>query len=398
MQADYDLIIVGAGLAGNALVLALQGAGLRIAVIESASEQALRQSQAGDRALALAAGTVGVLQSWGAWQGVADKATAIKHIHVSDQGHFGKTRLSAENEGVDALGYVIAARDLEGHLAQLVDASSVDCFYDTRLVGLVAGNDAMHVALKQQGQSLNLSAALVVGADGGQSSVRQLLEIPQQVAEYGQTALVTTVQAALSHQNRAYERFTASGPLALLPMAGRQLSVVWTRSDEQAVDLMASGEAYVMAELQASFGYRLGLLKPVAPCRAFPLRLIRADRMIAPRAVIIGNAAHQLHPVAGQGFNLGLRDGVQLADMLLQQHQAGADIGDAAFLKRYARLRQSDHAKTIQFTHQLVQIFSTDWLPVAAARNTGLVVLDHLPFAKHWLVRHAMGLAQGLSR
>ena len=396
MQNHYDLIIVGAGLAGNCLALALKNSGLNIAIVEAAGREQLRQAAAGDRALALAAGTVQLLQSLGAWEGVADKATAIKNIHISDRGHFGKTRLSALEQGVDALGYVIAARDIEEHLANLVGQTAASCFYDTRVAGLMSGNAEVNVSLKQHNQSLNLSAQLLVGADGGQSTVRKLLEIPQQITEYGQTALVTTVQASLPHHNTAYERFTEQGPLALLPVSGKQLSVVWTRKREQAEALMAGGEAEFVDQLQACFGYRLGALKLVAPRRAFPLSLIRAESMVSGRAVIIGNAVHQLHPVAGQGFNLGIRDVAQLAEILLRQQQSKGDLGAAELLNVYAKQRLEDHSKTIGFTNNVVQIFSNAWLPVAALRNTGLTLLDHLPFAKKMLARHAMGLAKPL--
>ena len=398
MQTHYDLIIVGAGLAGNCLALALKDCGMSIAVVEASSREQLRNSPSGDRALALAAGTVELLRGLEAWEGVADKACAIKNIHISDRGHFGKTRLAATEQGVDALGYVIAARDIEEHLADLVEQTAVTCLYETRVAGLMSGREAINVSLKQQGQSLNISGQLLVGADGGQSTVRKLLDIPQHVTEYGQTALVTTVQATLPHHNTAYERFTEQGPLALLPVAGKQLSVVWTRKHEQAETLMNSGEAEFMAELQECFGYRLGALKLVAPRRAFPLSLIRADSMVSGRAVIVGNAAHQLHPVAGQGFNLGIRDVVQLADMLIERQKIQADLGAVDVLNHYARQRQQDHGKTIGFTNQVVHIFSNDWLPLAALRNTGLTLLDHLPFAKKLLARHAMGLANPLPR
>lgn len=396
MQTHYDLIIVGAGLAGNCLALALKNSGLNIAIIEAASRVQLYDSPAGDRALALAAGTVQLLNSLDAWDGVQSKATAIKHIHISDRGHFGKTRLSAAEQKVDALGYVIAARDIEQHLSDLVAQTKITRLDETRVVGLISGYNQINVSLKQQQKSLNLTAQLLVGADGGQSSVRKLLDIPQQVTEYGQTALVTSVQSVLPHNNTAYERFTEQGPLALLPIAGKQSSVVWTRKTEQAEALMAGGESEFLAELQTCFGYRLGVLKLTAARRAFPLRLIRAEQMVSGRAVIIGNAVHQLHPVAGQGFNLGIRDVAQLAKLVLQQHSLGADLGGLEILKRYVSQRQQDHNKTIGFTNHVVQVFSNDFLPVAALRNTGLTLLDHLPFAKNILARHAMGLAEPL--
>ena len=378
----------------RAMQAALKDSGLKIAIIEAASRQELKDSSLGDRALALAAGTVQLLQALGAWDGVADKATAIKHIHISDQGHFGKTRLSADEYGVEALGYVIVARDIEEHIADLVTQPPFTLFHATRVAGLMAGHDAINLSLKQGGVSLNLSAQLLVGADGGQSTVRKLLEIPQQISEYGQTALVTTVRSTLDHHHTAYERFTVSGPLAMLPAAGKNSSVVWTRSHDEAEELLSSGEAAFLARLQACFGYRLGALSLQAPVRAFPLSLIRAGQMVAPRAVIIGNAVHQLHPVAGQGFNLGIRDVALLAEMLLEQSRLQGDLGAAELLNTYAGQRRRDHDKTISFTNNVVRIFSNDYLPFSALRNTGLTLLDHLPFAKQLLTRHAMGLAE----
>jgi 2-octaprenyl-6-methoxyphenol hydroxylase len=396
MQHDYDILIAGGGLAGNCLALALKDSGLNIAVIEAQSREQMAVSPAGDRALALAAGTVTMLQALGIWQGVKQFATPIKDIHISDKGHFGKTRLSAKQQGVEALGYVICARDIENHTAELVAQSGIRQICPARVAGLMSGPDSINVNIRQDDQSINLSAALLVGADGGNSSVRKLLEIPQQITDYDQTALVTTVKGALPHHNTAFERFTSSGPLALLPIANDELAVVWTRSHEDAAALMASGEAEFIDQLQDCFGYRLGTLQLTAPRRAFPLSLIRAQNMLSGRVVMIGNAVHQLHPVAGQGFNLGLRDVVQLAEMLLNRGQD--DPGNGELLHHYASLRQQDHDQTIAFTDNIVKIFSTDWLALAAVRNAGLTLLDQLPFAKSLLARHAMGMAGKLPR
>ncbi|MCX7096791.1 MAG: 2-octaprenyl-6-methoxyphenyl hydroxylase [Methylococcales bacterium] len=398
MQAEYDLIIVGGGLAGNCLALALKDTGLRIAIVEANSREQLQASPAGDRALALAAGTVMMLEAMAVWQSISYAATAISNIHISDRGHFGKTRLSAEKEQVAALGYVITARDIETHVAKLVAQAGIDLIAPARVVGLMSGDQEICVSLKQGEESLNLSAKLLVGADGGLSSVRQLLDINQQVTDYGQTALVTTVRTTRPHKGTAYERFTASGPLALLPVEKKQCAVVWTRKKADAEALMLGSEADFLAELQQCFGYKLGGLSLIAPRRAFPLSLIRAEKMQAGRAVIIGNAVHQLHPVAGQGFNLGLRDVVSLAELLIKQHEAGKDIGAGDFLHAYAQARKQDHDRTIGFTDAVVKIFSNEWLALAAVRNFGLTLLDHIPAAKSLLTRHAMGLAGAMPR
>jgi len=393
MQQDYDLVIVGGGLAGNCLALALKDTGLRMAIVEANTREQLSVSPAGDRALALAAGTVMMLEALGIWQGISHAATAIKQIHISDRGHFGKTRLSAQKENVDALGYVITARNIETYVANQAAEAGIELISPARVVGLMSGDNEVCVSLKLGNDSLNASAKLLVGADGGLSSVRQLLDITQQITEYGQTALVTTVKSALPNKNTAFERFTASGPLALLPVAKNRCAVVWTRKNEDADALMLGSEADFLEELQQCFGFKLGELSLVAPRRAFPLSLIRAEKMVAGRAVIIGNAAHQLHPVAGQGFNLGLRDVVRLSEILIKQNEQHKDIGAADFLKEYAASRKKDHDRTIGFTDAVVKIFSNEWLALAVARNIGLAFLDHIPVAKTLLTRHAMGLA-----
>jgi 2-octaprenyl-6-methoxyphenol hydroxylase len=388
---DYDLLIVGGGLAGNCLALALKNSGLKIAIIEAQEREMLQTAALGDRALALAAGTVDALKALNLWQGVEHAATPIEQIHISDKGHFGKTRLSAQKENVTALGYVITARDLETHIAdQVAMAENVTVYCPARLMGLMADENAAFASLKHNDESLNFTAKLVVGADGGQSSVRQLLNIDQQVSDYGQTALVTTIIASKPHKNVAYERFTSSGPLALLPMGTHHFAVVWTRTTEEAEALMLGSEVNFTEQLQQCFGWRLGKLNITRPRREFPLSLIRAEAMISKRAVIIGNAAHQLHPVAGQGFNLGLRDVIVLAEMVQKQNETG-DIGATEFLKHYAQIRQADQSRTINFTDTVVRLFSNEWLALAAVRNVGLALLDVLPFAKTILARHAMG-------
>jgi len=390
-QQEYDVLIVGGGLAGNCLALALQSSDLRVAIIEANTAAELHAAPAGDRALALASGTVAMLDVLGIWSTAKQYATAIKHIHISDQGHFGKTRLSAEKEQVEALGYVVTARDLESVVTGLVAESSIELISPARVMGIASDAEFAYVSLKQGDESFNLSAKLVVGADGGQSSVRKLLDIEQTITDYQQTAIVTTIKTELAHQHIAFERFTSSGPLALLPLK-EDYALVWTRSTEDATSLVTDSEAEFIECLHQCFGYKLGQLSLSSPRRAFPLSLIRADKMFSGRAVIIGNAVHQLHPVAGQGFNLGLRDVVQLAEQVLNQAEKGEDIGSAELLSDYAALRKKDHDTVVHFTDGVVKLFSNQWLSLAAVRNLGLVTLDALPVAKKQLARYAMGL------
>ncbi len=398
MQQEFDILIVGGGLAGSCLALALQDTGMRVAVVEATSAEQRVNAAIGNRALALAYGTTKLLEALSCWQDVKHKATAIKQIHISDQGHFGKSRLTADHEGVEALGYVITAHEIEQAVADQVLKTNVSMICPGRLMGLIADDDSIHASLKVADESVNVSAKLIVGADGGESSVRRLLEIQQTSRDYRQKAIVTTVKPTLGHGNIAYERFTSTGPLALLPTVNNCCSVIWTRSTEQADQLIATSDATFIETLQQCFGYRMGEFELVAPRFAFPLSLIRANQMVSGRGVIIGNAAHQLHPVAGQGFNLGLRDVAQLAEMLIKQFQIGQDIGASEFLNRYAHARTQDHDKMVNFTDGIVRIFSNDWLPVAATRGLGLLMLDHVSGAKSYLTRQAMGLGGRLPR
>lgn len=398
MRGEYDLLIVGGGLVGGSLALALAGSPLRIAIIESQPDEHRLASAAGDRALALSWGSSQILGQLGVWGEIAPHAAEIRHIHVSDRGHFGKVRIHAESSGVPALGYVATARVIERAIAGALKGSRLDFLCPADLVGVMSGPGGVHVSVRSGGESITMVGRLLVAADGGNSTVRRLLEIGQIVREYGQTAIVTEVDTELPNRGVAYERFTESGPLALLPLGKNRCSVVWTREREDAEALVSCPKAEFSCALQRAFGYWLGRMELVAPRQCFPLRLIRAEKMLADRVLLIGNAMHQLHPVAGQGFNLGLRDVASLAEWLHVRCDFGEDIGDAAFLRRYVAARQDDLSSVIRFTDGLVGLFSNDIMPLAIGRTAGLLALDHLPLLKRALARHAMGLASRLPR
>lgn len=391
MQYDYDLLIVGGGLVGGSLALALKNAPLRIGVVEALTAERRLTAASGERALALSRGTAQILEKLGVWGEVAGQAMPIRHIHVSDRGHFGKARLHAADQGVDALGYVALARVLESAVEHGLQGLDVDRLCPARIMGIQSGRDAVCVMLKRGEEDINLTARLVVAADGGNSTVRKLLGIEQEVRDYGQTAIVTEVRTEYDNQATAYERFTVNGPLAMLPLEKRKASVVWTLPPERAAEVLEWSDAEFIAQLQHEFGYWLGRIESASARQGFPLKLIRAEKMAAERVVLIGNAMHQLHPVAGQGFNLGCRDAAILARRLLDQLALRRDIGAHAFLEHYVLARAEDLGKVIRFTDSLVRIFSNDSPPVAFARNAALIVLDRLPAAKRILARHAMG-------
>lgn len=392
MTYDYDILIAGGGLVGGSLALALENTALRVGLIEARTETERLALESGQRALALSRGTCQILKGLGVWSGCQQHASPIRHIHVSEQGRFGKTRLHASDMGVDALGHVMVARYLEEALSNRLQ-SSPGChrLCPAHVMGLKASPAGMCVTLKQGRETLNLTTRLLVAADGGNSTVRRLLDIPQRRREYGQTALVAEVVTARHNYHTAYERFTPSGPLALLPLSEQVSAVVWTLSHADAEDLLQQPETVFMARLQAAFGHWLGRLQLKVPPRAFPLELILTEQMTAERVVFIGNALHQLHPVAGQGFNLGLRDAAVLADHLATRQALGADPGQAEGLARFAAARKRDLEPVIRFTDGLVRLFVSDWPTLGVARSAAMTLLDCLPPVKRYLARQAMG-------
>jgi 2-octaprenyl-6-methoxyphenol hydroxylase len=399
MNHDFDLLIVGGGLVGGSLALALRESGARIGIIESTTESQRLSSPAGERALALSWGSAQILDQLGIWRNAAlEKATPITRIHVSDRGHLGKVRLSAQSLGLAALGYVARARALEEGMARRLAMTSMAMLCPARVIGVKAGEDAVHVSLMREGESHALSARLLVAADGGHSTVRSLLGITQSESDYRQSAIVTEVQTEYSHRGVAYERFTASGPLAFLPLGDKRCSVVWTMKPEEVEETLARPEPEFCRRLQAAFGHWLGRITLAARRQAFPLKLIEAERMVDERVVLIGNAMHQIHPVAGQGFNLGLRDAALLAERIVAQLGFGADIGEKTLLDRYAEARQRDLKRVIRSTDGLVRIFSSDDPFVVTARNLGMLTLEGLPAAKRLLMRLAMGRAEPIPR
>ena len=392
MNTDFDILIVGGGLVGGSLALALSHSSLRIGLVEAQTDAERQASPAGLRALALSRGTAQSLEQMGVWKAVASAAMPIRHIHVSDRGHFGKTRLHASEADVDALGHVVVARVLENAIQERVaTAANLTRLCPARILGLKSGPERMLVSLKQDGESLNVAARLCVAADGGQSTVRSLLGIEQEIRDYGQTAIVTEVRTEKPTDGTAYERFTTSGPLAFLPLERHKSSVVWTLSSEDAENLLQSGEQEFIASLQQAFGHWLGHLTLASRPQGHPLKLIKAGSMTDQRVILIGNAMHQIHPVAGQGFNLGLRDAAVLAERIETQVRLGGDPGDSDFLERYATARRKDLERVIRFTDGLVRVFSNESTPLSLARNAALIAMDRIPAAKRLLCHHAMG-------
>ena len=362
---------------------------MRIAIIEAVSAKSEQQPSYDDRGIALSYGSQRIFEALGLWQQLASHSMPIKNIHVSDRGHFGVTRLSAEDEKVPALGQVITARAMGLVLNKTIEVQkNLDIISPASVIKLEQFEDHIELELNNQQK---LSAQLAVAADGGQSTIRKLLGLGALEHDYQQTAVTANITASQPHKNWAYERFTETGPIALLPMSDNRCSLVWTVKSGDDKALLELSEQDFLDQLQDRFGYRLGKLKQVGLRNSYPLRLIQADQPVQHRAVLIGNAAHSLHPIAGQGFNLGLRDVAVLADVLMSTNK---DCGDAHLLFDYKQWRLNDQDNVIQATNSLVTLFSNDNPVLGHLRGAGLTLMEALPPLKHWLAKKSMGLGR----
>ena len=370
-----DVAIVGAGPVGMTLALALAGGPLRVLLIDRGP----RGAWAGDpRALALSHGTRQLLERLGAWNDTT--GTPIHDIHVSQRGGFGRTVINHREYDVPALGYVMRYRDLASSLAAALDAQpDAPLLLDNCQVNHIdSRNDGVRIALTRHGEIEPISARLVVHAEGTPAS-----DPAVKVSDYHQHAVIAEVRPSPGHNHRAWERFTPDGPLALLPL-GQDYSLVFTVPPEKAAQLLQLDDAGFLAALRQQFGSRLDFVA-TGPRASFPLALRVRRQLTAQRQVWIGNCAQTLHPVSGQGFNLGLRDAWELAESLLGRNNA--DAGDPATLTAYARGRRLDRSGSMGFTDSIVRLFSNDLAPLRVARGLGLLALDLYPPLRHFVAK-----------
>ncbi len=391
----YDLIIVGGGLVGASLACALRHTGLKIAIIEVATwSQQKTPPSYDDKVIALSYASKQIFTGIGNWQTIESQATPIRQIHISDQGHFGFSHLSHQLANLPALGYVVGARQIGQALQTTLKNSAIDIIAPVQLTQIHANTQQVEIMLTQGEQLQTFQTRLLIAADGGQSQVKHLLDIQQQQYDYQQTAVIANVTLEKHHQNTAYERFTRTGPLALLPLQENHCSLVWTVKRSDIKTVMTWSDAQFLQHLQQQFGWRLGKFLKVGKRTAYPLRLMQTKSHDVPRVVVIGNAAHTLHPVSGQGLNLGLRDVASLAEVITTY----GDAGSRAALQQYQIWQQPDQQQVIHLTDLLVQAFSNNLLPLVVARNIGLSLLDSLPILKKRFIRQMTGLNAHSSR
>jgi 2-octaprenyl-6-methoxyphenol hydroxylase len=388
-----DLAIVGGGMVGASLGVALAPLGIQIALIEAIPHDSTSQPSFDERTTALSNGSRRILEALGVWQRVGTQATPIRKIHVSDQGHFGFARIDAAEQGLAAMGYVVANRELGSALwGRLEESAGVKLFCPARVSQITPGERVVALQIAHEGKETDIEARLVVAADGAHSAVRSAFGVESQVRDYGQTAIITTVLPQRFHDNVAYERFTPQGPLALLPLEGGRCALVLTLNNDAVQSALAWSDQEFLAQVQKRFGFRLGRFLKVGRRTPYPLSLSRAASLSSGRCVIIGNAAQGLHPIAGMGFNLGLRDAASLAELIAEcVGQQDADPGSADLLARYNAWRNADRGGVIAFTDGLVRAFANPLGSVRRLRNLGLLAFDLLPPAKAALSRLSTG-------
>lgn len=384
----YDVVIAGGGMAGSMLALALtqRCPNLKLAIVEQQADTAPKASF-DSRSIALSAGSVQLLQQLGIWDKLAPFGCPIMDIAVSDRGHFGKTWLSAAEYRVPALGQVIEVEHIGAVLADaLVNKAQLTRLQPRQIIAVTPSETLQQLCLND---GSIIQSRLLVIAEGGQSATRQLVAVPQQETQYEQTAIIANLALAQRHQHKAFERFTEHGPIALLPLTNNRYSLVWTVPPEQADNLLALPEAAFLAKVQQAFGYRAGVFSGCGKRAAYPLVLRQSPQVVSHRTALLGNSLHSLHPIAGQGFNLALRD----IDCLSNLVAIGANhaVGCYQQLRQYELARQADMQRVIWLTDALVRTFSNRSRLVALARNLGLIAMLMCDDLKTPLARQTMG-------
>lgn len=391
MTQTHPILIVGGGLVGASLAIALDAAGVPAILVEAAAPRVDDQPSYDERNLALARATVNGLDAIGVWDHAKDRATPIVHIHTSRAGDFGSVRMDAATEQVDALGWTLPARELGAALLRRLDR----CRHLTRLAParvetIERGEGGWHVDILVEGERRRVTTPLLVGADGTSSGIRAQLGIGTREHDYEQALFVSTMVPERDPRGRAFERFTDDGPVAVLPLAERRVGVVLTVAADRVDEVAAMDDEAFLAFAQARFGWRLGRLTRPGKRVPYPIRRVAADSLVATRAVLVGNAAQTVHPIGAQGFNLGLRDALTLAELVAET----ADPGSAAMLAEYARRRAPDRDGTMAMSHGLIRLACLEQPFLGPLRSLAMLALDRVPPLRHALSRRGMGFRE----
>jgi 2-octaprenyl-6-methoxyphenol hydroxylase len=392
-KVDYDVTIIGGGLVGASLACALEPLGLRIALIEAIPFRAASQPSYDDRTLALSASSCQILKGLGLWPALEQNATPIREIRVAELDRPGWVLMKPQELGLDRFGHVVEARIIGAALMdRLPGLEGVSLMCHGEVTSVSVGDDAAQVEYEIRDGPGTLRTRLLIGADGAESMVRKSLGIDAERHDYGQTAIICNITPEQAHRGRAFECFTPTGPFAVLPHVNDRCGLVWSVASDEAEALLGAADEAFLALARNRFGDHLGDFLRIGRRSSYPLKLVRAKEDVRPRAVILGNAAHAIHPIGAQGFNLGLRDAAVLAEVLADTlGQGKRDIGRAEVLQRYSQWREPDQSGTIGWSDGMARIFSNPSGLAAAARTAGLLAHSLLPPLRRQLAIRAMG-------
>ena len=401
----YDLVVVGGGMVGASFCCALEEAlgdnPLSILVIEAIPQNAnlAKQSSFDARSTALSFGARRFFEDIGLWQALGYSVSAIHEIQVSDRGRLGSVEINRDEQNVEALGYVVENTMLGQVLnARLNESQKINLLCPALVSSVKATEKGMQLGLTHDGGETVIDASLVVLADGGKSPVCEQLGIAQSIERYDQHALIANIVLEKPHQHIAFERFTDTGPLAVLPLQSidgkNRGSLVWTLSVEQAAQYTGIGEEELLPLLQERFGYKLGKILEIGETLVYPLSLSIAKEQVRPGIALLGNVAHTLHPVAGQGLNLALRDAQALVDVLVSTRERGLALGEMNMLLEYVARQEADQELTTQFTHNITKLFSSNNEAKVWLRKFGLVAIELMPTLRRGIGERLMGLSK----
>ncbi len=397
MTERFDLVVQGGGLTGLALSAAVGGAGGRVLLVEERSLPETMQTRFDGRVTAIARGSKQALHSIGAWDGMADAAEAILEIEVAEADSLGSVRYDAAEVGGEPLGWIVPNQAIRQGLLEAIAAagSAVTIAAPASIRTFERDAGGIEAAL---GDGRRVRAALLAVCEGRFSGTREKLGIGARRWDYGQTGLVCTLVHELPHRGRAVERFFPDGPFAVLPLPRNRSSLVWALEQRQAKAVAALDDGAFTAEVQDRLGDSLGRLTLEGHRWSYPLVLVWSHAYVAERAVLVGDAARGIHPIAGQGWNLALRDVTAIAEIVVDRLRLGLDPGSSEALARYAAWRSFDSLALVAVTDGINRLFANDILPLKLARGVGLALVERLPIAKRFFMRHAMGLVGDLPR
>ena len=399
----YDVVIAGGGMIGIAMALSLSSLDLKIAVVERIKRTSKEQPSFDDRSTALSRSSQNMFEAMGIWEKIKKASTPINKIHVSEKGQFGFSHICSEEQQVEALGYVIINRVLGGVMnSELENKENIKIFCPYEVESFSEGKTECNVSLKSNDKKKNkieITSQLLIAASGANSGLHQLLGINSNVINYQQDAIIGNVMTDIPIENRAFERFYSEGSIAFLPLENSRSAFIWVLPKKNSEQMMITSDNEFLGSLQKEFGLRLGKFSDLGNRVKYSLKLTKALRLHSKRAVLVGNAANSLHPIAAQGFNLGLRDVATLSDCIYEgiiNEEFETNIGK--LLNKYSAWRKPDHEKLTYFTDGLVRLFDSKSHSMSILRRAGMVGFDIIPGFRRLFVRHTMGLAGKLPR